>query len=281
MRRDPTEWRERVRLWKETGELQYEAGKKKELPKYEDGKESGLGKVPGIGFVRQRLYNNVMPMGYDNPAKRMFNGLVLNKKEDTTPEDFSQPSDSYKVLDNLWAQYLHIPEKSRKTKDPKYGLIKNQDDTYSLKYPKVLYHDIKLANLPKIDRDNINTDVKLNQNTNVNQNFVLGNFQVQRKIDPYIGEFVEYSDTWDINPYQNTDNLYGQQEYKDRNIFDKMFTKILPKGGDASFGIGTPIKIKGRIPLEDIYGAPRMSTAPQKGDYYGGWLPEIVIRPTQ
>lgn len=43
MRRDPTEFRERVRLWKETGELQYEAGKKKELPKYEDGKPTQVG----------------------------------------------------------------------------------------------------------------------------------------------------------------------------------------------------------------------------------------------
>ena len=289
MRKDPKEFRERFQRWK-AGEQVYKDG----LPAYEEGKEEevGLGKIPGVGIIRKRLYNNVMPMGYDDPFSRVFNGVILNKQEGQ--RDFKQPSNAYKVLDSLWGEYLKIPKKDRQFKDWKYGITKYNEDGktfYKLNDPSLLYGDIKEANIPLIlktkkHRDDnyyhtlyYNTDIEPYRNTNARQNFILGDFQIQRKHDNNIGDYIEYTDTWDVNPYQKTYNLYGQVHPEDMSIGDKILSKILPAGGDASLGIGKPLPIKGKISMEQFYGVPYKSTAADKtkSEYYGGWLPEIMI----
>lgn len=46
MKKDPTDWRNGFRIWKETGESPWEAGRRKELPEFKDGYESFLATLP-------------------------------------------------------------------------------------------------------------------------------------------------------------------------------------------------------------------------------------------
>lgn len=231
-------------------------------------------------------------MDYDRPVERLFNAVVLNRPE--IKEDHGQSMDSYKTVDNLWAQYLGIPQKYRKYKDQADGVTQyteNGVDYVSLNNQNVLWDDIQPTLLggstkhisPRGWKYESDIPAGYGENRNVRSNFVLGDFQTMRKVDPINGEYVQYSDRWDINPYQKTDNIYGQVPYEDMPWYDKIASKIVNKylqkhpDKDSSFGIGNPLNIKGRIYLEDKYGIPKGSSAPNKGDYFGGWLPEINV----
>ena len=277
-RKDPTAFRARFKAYKE-GKMPYENG----LPKYEDGK---------AGIIQKRLYRNILPMDYDRPVERVFNAVALNKPE--SKEDHGQEPSSYKTANSLWAEYLGIPKGERLYKNDIDGVTTYNENgnTYTeLNNPHVIFGDI-INSTQGIIRKHATDDewywedspqVPYNKKVDNKSNFVLGDFQTWRRIDPKRGEYIDYRDKYDINPYQPTDNIYGQSTYDDMKWYDKIASKVVNKyvkkhpDKDASFGIGNPLNIKGKIYLEDIYGAPKGSSAPDKGDYFGGWLPELSI----
>lgn len=244
-------------------------------------------------LLQNRAYKNILPQGYDNPVGRVVNGIVLNKKEDYA--DYGQPQEAHRTLDNVWAEYLNIPEDQRRYKNKIDGVTKyteNGNDYVQLNNQNVLLEDIQPTLLGGMTKHispqgrwdyEASTPADYGQNRNVQSNFILGDFQTMRKVDPRRGEYVQYTDTWDINPYQYTENIYGQVPYKDMPWYDKLGSKIVNRyiknnpGKDATFGVGNPLNIKGNIYLEDMYGVPKGSSAPQKGDYFGGWLPEVTV----
>lgn len=101
MRRDPTEWRERVRLWKETGELQYEAGKKKELPKYEDGK-------PAYKYVQAGADNSWSRITNDSNGD-VFANLVVTPSKVKLNADRLYHSEPINSPANIKARSISIP----------------------------------------------------------------------------------------------------------------------------------------------------------------------------
>ena len=259
--------------------MPYENG----LPKYEDGK---------VGIIQKRLYRNILPMDYDRPVERVFNAVMLNKPE--SKEDHGQEPSSYKTANSLWAEYLGIPKEERLYKNDIDGVTTYNENgnTYTeLNNPHVIFGDIVNSTQGIIRKHATDGEwywedspqVPYNKKVDNKSNFVLGDFQTWRRIDPKRGEYIEYRDKYDINPYQPTDNIYGQSTYDDMKWYDKIASKVVNKyvkkhpDKDASFGIGNPLDIKGKIYLEDIYGAPKGSSAPDKGDYFGGWLPELSI----
>lgn len=85
---------------------------------------------------------------------------------------------------------------------------------------------------------------------------VLNNFQAQTGVDPQKGEYISIYDIWDYNT-------------------------AVTGGGKDNIGKyigGKPFEIYDRIYLDDLY---NVQSTPNKGDFYGGYLPEIVVTPEQ
>lgn len=81
---------------------------------------------------------------------------------------------------------------------------------------------------------------------------LLGNATVGYGVDPEKGEYISYYDDWDIN-------MSGTPNTKD--TVGKYFG-------------GKPFELYDRLYLDEYY---KINTKPDKGVYYGGYLPEIII----
>lgn len=241
--------------------------------------------------VRQRLYDNITPYEYDKPVKRVFNALVNNKRDtemfqDTTRfGNFSQydlDENGYMPsVDDLWAQYLGIPQDKRHNIQDKvvvsksdYKPTQSKEDTqyYKLDLPNESWEDIiresrgfnpepyfefkkdgrytKTATLKYRGRPQL----KIGESRSFLPydyllNIALRNITAGRGYDDN-GEYVSYYDKWDLAP-----------------IFEGI-------NKDQSFGIGKPIELYDRLYLDDYYGI---------GDKGGHstWLPEVTVTPNE
>jgi hypothetical protein len=83
-------------------------------------------------------------------------------------------------------------------------------------------------------------------------NSYFGEYTLGKGLDPQKGEYRSYYDLWDLSPV----STYGKDETR---------------------GIGKPIPFYDRIYLSDYYGVEPQSLLPYKGDYFGKWLPELIV----
>lgn len=81
-----------------------------------------------------------------------------------------------------------------------------------------------------------------------------GAHTISRNVDPNKGEYISYYDLWDLAPFKG-------------------------HGSDESMSIGKPVHFYDRLYLDDFYGVDSSVRGYPKGTYYGGWLPEVTIRP--
>ena len=216
------------------------------------------GLIPGINLptvikgatneVRQRLYDNVTPFGYNNPVERISSAIFLNK-----PSDKQEYAGNRDILDDLWGTYLGIPKDKRHydpvLKTSKYKPTNSKDSNQN-------YVSIPFAN---DDTDHIIKEALWQGERSQLLNPELGTFTVDTGRDKN-GQYVSYYDKWDLNPFRGITNVGNK------------ITKFigLDKAGDLSFGMGKPIEIYDRIYLDDYYGIPK--------EYRGGsFLPEVVV----
>lgn len=233
--------------------------------------EENIGEVPSTvgssilnlaaNTLRNRLYKNIEPFGYNDPQRRLFDALVLGKDEHGNfvgdVNDSERAPAQYQTIDDIWAEYLHIPQENRRYLNGKYHITKNSNGTYSLPYESM--EDIMQV---------VNSDNPLLPGQKGSAgNSVLGQYGVRRGFDSK-GDYLEYNDTWRINPWAKTSEGKGYGE-DDQN---SLLYQIFKDKKDASLGIGTPLEIKGRYYLDDIYGNPRSNSV---------YLPEITVTPTE
>ena len=210
-----------------------------------------------LHWLRKKLYNNIEPFGYNDIGSRLINGIVFNKNEHSNFKgDYSDPERApaqYQTIDNIWGEYLHIPEKERRYSNGKYKIKNNGNGTFSLPFKSM--EDIMLT-------VNSNNPLLWGQRGKA-LNSVVGEYDVHRGYDKN-GDYLKYIDHWRINPYDvKEDKEYGQ----DNNSLLKWYFK---GKDDVSFGLGTPVEIQGKYYLDDIYNV--------KGKNRGGhYLPEIVV----
>ena len=210
-----------------------------------------------LHWLRKKLYNNIEPFGYNDIGSRLINGIVFNKNEHSNFKgDYSDPEKApaqYQTIDNIWGEYLHIPEKERRYSNGKYKIKNNGNGTFSLPFKSM--EDIMLT-------VNSNNPLLWGQRGKA-LNSVVGEYDVHRGYDKN-GDYLKYIDHWRINPYDvKEDKEYGQ----DNNSILKEYFK---GKDDVSFGLGTPVEIQGKYYLDDIYNV--------KGKNRGGhYLPEIVV----
>lgn len=226
-----------------------------------------FGNLP-IDTIRQRLYDNITPIGYNDVIKRVKSAVKDNKREDIKgmlDSSFEFDEQGYNMQrDALWAQYLQIPEnkrhrlydlynKSARLKKAEYqpSIGKKSNMFYSLTLPgyikdKVVEEGIGLNYNDRkgIAARNLETFLP-----SALGNY-LGDYTVSKGHDDK-GSYISYYDMWDLDP-------------SGRNK------------GDASMSIGKPIPIYDRIYLDDYYG---VDSSARPGTYYGGYLPEVIIKP--
>ena len=216
-----------------------------------------------IDFIRKRLYNNVLPWGYNDIPQRAYNAIVKNKKEVDETRDKA-------LRDDLWATYLQIPKKERHNiKGGKVTLEKANYSPKGVNPNKEVYKFKDLLDVTKFGLLNYAGIIPYSVNFDsgeylpIGKNRVvypkdlgaftelegLGQFTVGRGYDKK-GDYVSYYDSWDLgetnkNPYR-----------------------------DATFGIGKPFNVYDRIYLDDYFGVPNE----HKGGIY---LPEVLVTGTR
>lgn len=210
----------------------------------------GAGYIPSTSNIdiRQRLYDNVVPFGYNNPVERIASAVFLNK-----PSNKQEYVGNRDILDDLWGTYLGIPKNRRHynpvLKTSKYKPTNSKGSNQD-------YVSIPFAN---DDIDHIIKEALWQGERSQLLNPELGTFTVDTGRDKK-GQYVSYYDKWDLNPFRGI-----------TNVGNKVTNFIgLNKAGDLSFGIGKPIEIYDRIYLDDYYGVPY----PYRGATY---LPEVTV----
>ena len=192
-------------------QLAYETSKKKNSDKVEgirNGfKEGGVKKI-----IRQRLANNLTPIGYDDAINRIINTVLLNKKEESRviDEEDKKKGDKGMVSNHRYAllsQYLQTPIDN----------IDNSDFIQESKYKPSLSKDKDVTYYTLIPQDN-NESVYTLFNENAGQ-YTIGTGSDNN------GDYMSLYDKWDIDP---------TGFYK-----------------DMSFGIGKPVELYDRFYKND------------------------------
>lgn len=210
-----------------------------------------------ISEIRKRMYNNMRPYGYNKPIRRLTTAVKNNEKENIQAGQDNE-------RDDIFAEYLQIPHNER---HESHGFAKVVDSQYQ---PTIGSTNMKYKTLSSflsphsedveqlITRAHYNRDGHMefeylpfgvNKTTTALRKY-FGEHTIGRQVDPNRGEYISVYDLWDIAP-----------------IFD---------GQDQTQGIGKPVPFYDRIYLDDYYD---VNSAPNKGDYYGGYLPEFKVKP--
>lgn len=219
--------------------------------------------------VKKRLYRNLKPSGYEDALNRLEETVVNNKSEypDSRQQDTGHP-----FRDDIFAEYLGIPQKNRRSLStaPKvvasqyhptkgyqswipYKTLKGNDNMWKRVY------DAVYRGKDKIGFNNV-TKVPVYETTGkslgINKNKVSGMLSeyfgphtVSRGYDDR-GEYMAFYDKWDIAPVGGSN-----------------------ASSDESAGIGTPIHFYDRMYLDDYFGVGN------KNKDHATYLPEVIIEP--
>ena len=148
-----------------------------------------------INKLRRRLYDNILPFGYDKPVERLYNAIIKNKQERYSSN--SDVNDNTKeILDDIWGQYLSIPSNERHYKQySRNRIVPSQNGNYQLDNIDPVLADIK-EYLPyyayrqkgKIspkfqDSNTYDSLLKIGSTIQPDNNQVLGTYTLTRKLD--------------------------------------------------------------------------------------------------
>ena len=201
----------------------------------------------GIDEVRKRLYDNISPLGYSKPIRRI-NSAFRNEPETTNVRKLH-----YKFRDDIWRTYLNVPESYRHSGDNYLVSPSNYKPTKASNN-NTIYHSVELEPFTKgFFVDDVLNQLKPGENTKSHVlDAYFGYHQIGRGFDSN-GDYASYYDNWDLTPISKG------------------------KGGaaeDETQGIGTPIEFYDRVYFDDYYGVPKE----KRGGYY---LPEVTIEPEE
>lgn len=223
----------------------------------------GAGYIPNnygqgaIDYIRRKLYDNILPWGYNDIPQRVYNAVVRNKKEEDETRDRA-------IRDDLFATYLQIPNSERhninggkatlsKSEYKPKGAVKDKPTyrfaelTPPAKYGILAYAgqvpgglNIEGGDYLPIGKNRVIYPNDINAFSELEG---LGQFTVGRGYDKK-GEYISYYDSWDLG---DTNNPYK----------------------DMSLGIGKPFNVYDRIYLDDYYKVPEPT--------HSTYLPEIIV----
>ena len=226
----------------------------------------GAGYVPQNNIdINSRLYNNLSPIGYED-LSRVPKAIFLNK-----PDIYHNKMKYMPVLDEIYAQYLGIPEENRhfnkRLEKSKYKPTQGGENVTYYKLPQktvdgrtILGDDHRYSGSSNTFVDTMVFDATyMNPGENKQQlNTELGYYTVGRGRDNK-GDYVSYYDKWDINPFSG--------RLQNNTVLPTNIRKMLK---DINLDFGVPVNIYDRIHFDDYYGV-------KGGDRGGHYLPEVII----
>ena len=233
---------------------------------------------------KERLYNHFDPysaytddaitrafeliIGGPEFAKHQFDKRESNKKK----FPFSSKNEYYEgaqdpLTDAIWAEYLGIPNEKRKYKENPIILEKSKYKP-TIGAERDYYYKLPLdeGTIQEIVNTGSYLKPKENKNTKILFNYNMGTSTIGRGRDSK-GDYVSYSDTWDINPMHGD---YVSNKLSENKLLKKLFYN---KGNDIFRGITNPLPFYDRIYLDEYYDVPE----DKRGGYY---LPEVTVFPT-
>lgn len=222
-----------------------------------------------IQDARKKLYDNMAPWSYEQDprkaASRMIGALQGNpdkRKISTRKKAFKQGKkteyDLEGVRDDIWATYLQIPKNQRhhgkvvdryKLQKSQYSPTQGNENNQYYSIPLEYKYQKKLIQSAKNHKEKPPLQFGESRVSRA-LNVFAGSHTISRGIDPQKGEYISYYDKWDISGKGEND-------------------------GDNMGNIGKPVNIYGRVYLDDYY---RVNSKPNKGEYYGGYLPEVIVK---
>lgn len=189
----------------------------------------------------------------DNYAQKLVdeaNNIINNRKYHVRSED--DDALAYLAHEDAKDVYLGMPQRtgliSKSEYFPTITKNKSQKQPYykfnhqTPEYWESVVNDMKHSNIDFLQKKQY-VDKTLNK------------FTASRGNDPKKGEYISIYDIWDYNwavTGGGSDNI----------------AKHIPGA--------KPFEIYDRVYLDDLY---KVNSSPKKGDYYGGYLPEITITP--
>ena len=185
------------------------------------------------------------------------NNIVKSYKDNSNkPEDYYDAL-SYIGHEDAKDKYLQLPQKSNTIIVSKYIPTKSKDKTtyYKFNFQTPEYwnreNDINTQSHITASMEDFIKNKSKSGNT-IATDIVLNNFTRGYGIDPKKGQYMSIYDIWDYN------------------------TKVKGGGKDniANKIGGRPFEIYDRIYLDDLY---NVNSAPEKGTYYGGYVPTVVV----
>lgn len=204
-----------------------------------------------VDKVRQRIYDNIDPVGYNNFTQRVKDAI------------FGTGEKVYNTFrDDIFASYLGIPAENRHNVENKAIVVPSMYSPTQNSNENSNYHALDISD--KATQSLINATLRDVPNiggttsSNVLED-AFGPHTISRGLDEK-GEYVSYYDLWDLDP---TTGESASGEYK------KLKKAMNLLGTDASLGLGTPIKFYDRVYLNDFFNATPII---EEGDYYGGYI---------
>lgn len=288
----------------------------KDLPRFEDGDDlkvtidrgtrySPIGgdfiwRMNPINEAKYRLYKNMSPYSYAGFYERAKSAIFDDVAEENQKDDIivNDPRD------DQFATYLGIPKEMRRLNVRKlqpalYHPTQNEDTsipTYRLPLTKNEIRRFIESQYPfPYGTTIIDPDTGSSKNLGVlpfNKNIqvsgiwdvaskaltdAFGSYTEGHGLDKNRGEYFSYYDRYDLNPTSG-DNAVNDDIL---NKLPEWYLKKLKQTGDVGInsGITHPFALYDRIYLNDYYGVNDQDVAPDIGDYYGGYFPEIIVYP--
>ena len=225
---------------RKAGEKEFMFNNKRYNTKYagtpkEQLKQTGItdDQIQGTGFIKDRLYKNLKPVGYENPGRRVYDAVVKNKKDDQ--RDLA----SYGRLD-AFNLYMGVPQTHNtfEVSDYKPSISKGNDDN-TIYYKKSdnaeEYLEDQLGKKSYSDYmlEFIGDDGKLIDKTKKSRyDEIAGNYTINLGKDDK-GNYISYYDKWDLNPYELKNPITGKEITTDIGkpfeIYDRIYYQDNPK----------------------------------------------------
>lgn len=191
--------------------------------------------IQGRSIIRDRLYNNLKPVSYRNMPTRLFDSIVLDKKQKYKDEITPTRADLFSVYSGKKAENGKLsiskykPQMSEGDKTTYYALKDSATRESILNNPDYLE--------TWDDEDDSKQELIKNKGVGKRANSEgagLGNFKTYKGEDEK-GKYISYYDKWDLTPFRFSKNTELPTDFgKPFEIYDRIYYKDNPMDDKAT-----------------------------------------------
>jgi len=175
--------------------------------------------LQGKSFIRDRLYSNLFPFGYNKPVQRAIDAIVLNKKDEDREyydEGLAEKSKrkrrnttTVKLRDDSFSLYMGKPQRWGNLALSKYIPTNSKDKNvsyFALRDSKIREDILGTANIRE------QRGAWDDSGASTMSGHSMGNFTITKGSDSE-GNYISYYDVWDLKadfgrPFEMYDRIY-------------------------------------------------------------------------